>query len=161
MCAAVGWSPVCPRARGGLLPPSGDRRRILEEVKLLRKVVHPNVLEFYGSWFNAEKKQLVFITELFESGARGPRGTLGGGGSSLRACARAGTLKSYLLRYAEFLSMKRVKEFARLILAGLAYLHSERIVRAPRCTGRAGGRGPTCVRRRCTVTSSVTTYSWT
>ena len=50
-------------------------------------------------------------------------------GVARRGPSVAGTLKQHLARYAEFLTLKRVKEFARLILAGLVYLHGQRIVR--------------------------------
>ena len=45
-----------------------ERRRILNEVTLLKKLGHPNLIAFYGAWVNRETEKVVFITELMSSG---------------------------------------------------------------------------------------------
>lgn len=45
-----------------------ERKRILNEVTLLRKLDHKNLIRFFGAWINKEKEQVVFVTELMSSG---------------------------------------------------------------------------------------------
>lgn len=82
--------------------PSGEKSRIIQEVHLLQKLEHKNIINFYGSWFCKEKNQVVFITEIMTSG----------------------TLKSYIKRV-QFVKWKIIKRWCIQILAGLQYLHSQ------------------------------------
>ena len=83
------------------LPP-GEKSRIIQEVQLLQKLEHKNIINFYGSWFLKEKNQVVFITEIMT----------------------AGTLTSYIKRV-QFVKWKIIKRWCIQILEGLEYLHSQ------------------------------------
>lgn len=85
----------------GVLP-STEKNRIIQEVQLLQKLEHKNIINFYGSWFSKEKNQVVFITEIMTSG----------------------TLKSYIKRV-QFVKWKIIKRWCIQILEGLHYLHSQ------------------------------------
>ncbi|CAI5716452.1 unnamed protein product [Peronospora effusa] len=85
----------------GLLP-STEKTRIIQEVQLLQKLEHKNIINFYGSWFSKEKNQVVFITEIMTSG----------------------TLKSYIKRV-QFIKWKIIKRWCIQILEGLHYLHNQ------------------------------------
>ncbi|DBA01866.1 TPA: hypothetical protein N0F65_006014 [Lagenidium giganteum] len=85
----------------GLLP-SMEKTRIIQEVQLLQKLEHKNIINFYGSWFSKEKNQVVFITEIMTSG----------------------TLKSYIKRV-HFVKWKIIRRWCIQILEGLHYLHSQ------------------------------------
>ena len=45
-----------------------ERKRILNEITLLKQLSHQNLIAFYGAWVNKEKEKVVFITELMSSG---------------------------------------------------------------------------------------------
>ena len=77
------------------------RKRIMEEVMLLRRLSHPCLLQFYGSWLLPDSMQVVFVTELFH----------------------AGTLKEFTRKYP--ISMAQVKKYCRSILECLVYLHTQ------------------------------------
>ncbi|KAF4324393.1 hypothetical protein BBO99_00001620 [Phytophthora kernoviae] len=85
----------------GLLPTT-EKTRIIQEVQLLQKLEHKNIINFYGSWFSKEKNQVVFITEIMTSG----------------------TLKSYIKRV-QFIKWKIIKRWCIQILEGLHYLHNQ------------------------------------
>lgn len=85
----------------GVLP-NTEKTRIIQEVQLLQKLEHKNIINFYGSWFSKEKNQVVFITEIMTSG----------------------TLKSYIKRV-QFIKWKIIKRWCVQILEGLHYLHSQ------------------------------------
>jgi len=76
------------------------KRRILNEVTLLRTLEHPNLIGFYGAWFDKAKQSVVFITELMHSG----------------------TLRAFVQRYP--ITRKRLKHYCREILSCLDYLHT-------------------------------------
>ncbi|KDO20336.1 WNK protein kinase [Saprolegnia parasitica CBS 223.65] len=82
--------------------PHGEKARIIQEVELLKKLEHKNIINFYGSWYSKEKNQVVFITEIMT----------------------AGTLKSYIKRV-RFVKWKIMKRWCHQILEGLSYLHSQ------------------------------------
>lgn len=85
----------------GVLPAT-EKTRIIQEVQLLQKLEHKNIINFYGSWFSKEKNQVVFITEIMTSG----------------------TLKSYIKRV-QFIKWKIIKRWCGQILEGLHYLHNQ------------------------------------
>ncbi|KAJ3020852.1 signal transducing kinase of the PAK [Thoreauomyces humboldtii] len=70
-----------------------------EEIEILKRVRHPNIIQFHDCWYN--NTEFVFITELMTSG----------------------TLREYI-RKLQMPNMKIVKRWARQILKGLSYLHS-------------------------------------
>lgn len=70
-----------------------------EEIEILKRVRHPNIIQFHDSWWNGN--EFCFVTELMTSG----------------------TLREYI-RKLQIPNLKIVKRWARQILKGLAYLHS-------------------------------------
>ncbi|CAM9656328.1 unnamed protein product [Chrysoparadoxa australica] len=84
------------------LLPGEEKKRILNEVRLLQNLEHRNLVQFHGSWVNREKEQVIFVTEIVVNG-------------SLREFIR----KVQLIRW------RVVKRWAKQILRGLQYLHSK------------------------------------
>ncbi|KAL2911526.1 hypothetical protein HK105_209015 [Polyrhizophydium stewartii] len=70
-----------------------------QEIEILKRVRHPNIIQFYDCWF--QTSEFVFITELMTSG----------------------TLREYI-RKLQIPNLKIVKRWSRQILKGLSYLHS-------------------------------------
>ncbi|XP_047306940.1 probable serine/threonine-protein kinase WNK4 [Impatiens glandulifera] len=75
--------------------------RLYSEVHILQSLKHKSLIKFYTSWIVPDQYTLNFITELFTSG----------------------TLIQYRKRY-EQVDMRVIKNWARQILQGLAYLHT-------------------------------------
>eukprot|EP00814_Leptocylindrus_danicus_P006809 CAMPEP_0116013304 /NCGR_PEP_ID=MMETSP0321-20121206/5650_1 /TAXON_ID=163516 /ORGANISM="Leptocylindrus danicus var. danicus, Strain B650" /LENGTH=837 /DNA_ID=CAMNT_0003482835 /DNA_START=24 /DNA_END=2538 /DNA_ORIENTATION=+ len=48
--------------------PKSDKIRIINEVRLLEKLNHSNIISFHGSWVNREKETVIFVTEIMSSG---------------------------------------------------------------------------------------------
>lgn len=82
--------------------PKEDRKRIMNEVRLLQNLEHKNLVQFHGSWVNREKEQVVFVTEIVVNGS----------------------LKDFINKV-ELIRWKVVKRWVRQILRGLTYLHSK------------------------------------
>lgn len=49
--------------------PQSERKRIKTEVKLLKDLVHPNVIKYHNSWVNREKEEIILITEIMSAGS--------------------------------------------------------------------------------------------
>ncbi|KAL3743656.1 hypothetical protein ACJRO7_018857 [Eucalyptus globulus] len=79
-----------------------DLEKLYVEVHLLKMSKHENILKFYDSWVDDKKKTINMITELFTSGS----------------------LRQYRKKHKN-VDMKAIKNWARQILQGLAYLHSQ------------------------------------
>lgn len=77
-----------------------DLQRLYSEVHLLKNLNHDSIIRFYASWIDIDRRTFNFITEMFTSG----------------------TLREYRKRY-QRVDMRAVKNWARQILRGLAYLH--------------------------------------
>jgi len=72
-------------------------------VKLLKRLSHPNILQGIATWYDPNKQEVVFITELVIS-----------------------SLKSYILRIKDSKpKLKAIKGWCREILKGLKYLHEQ------------------------------------
>ncbi len=82
--------------------PKTERNRIVNEVRLLERLHHQNIISFHGSWINREQQQVNFVTEILSSG----------------------TLKSFINKV-QVIRWKIAKRWARQILKGLEYLHSQ------------------------------------
>lgn len=82
--------------------PASERRRITEEINLIKTLKHPNIIHFISAWVNRAKDEVVFITEI----------------------VTGGSLKSYLKRI-RYPKLKVIKLWCREILLGLDYLHSQ------------------------------------
>mmetsp|Transcript_33479 Transcript_33479/g.58657 ORF Transcript_33479/g.58657 Transcript_33479/m.58657 type:complete len:566 (-) Transcript_33479:74-1771(-) len=83
--------------------PASERRRITEEINLIKTLKHPNIIHFISAWVNRAKEEVVFITEI----------------------VTGGSLKSYLKRI-RYPKLKVIKLWCREILSGLEYLHSQK-----------------------------------
>lgn len=82
--------------------PKNERNRIVNEVRLLERLHHQNIISFHGSWINREQQQVNFVTEILSSG----------------------TLKSFIDKV-QVIRWKIAKRWAVQILKGLEYLHSQ------------------------------------
>ncbi|MCL7033762.1 hypothetical protein MKW94_027360 [Papaver nudicaule] len=76
--------------------------KLFDEVNLLKTVHHKHIMKMYTSWVDNDKKTLNIITELFNSGS----------------------VRQYRIKHKK-VDMKAVKGWARQILLGLDYLHSQ------------------------------------
>ena len=81
--------------------PRSERQYIVNEVQLLEKLNHSNIISFHGSWVNRELEQVLFVTEILSSG----------------------TLKSFITKV-QVIRWKIAKRWAKQILKGLEYLHN-------------------------------------
>uniref|UniRef100_A0A5B7AFK3 non-specific serine/threonine protein kinase n=1 Tax=Davidia involucrata TaxID=16924 RepID=A0A5B7AFK3_DAVIN len=79
-----------------------DLEKLYSEVHLLKFVKHNNIIKYYNSWIDERTKTVNIITELFTSGS----------------------LRQYRKKHKK-IQMKAVKGWARQILMGLNYLHSQ------------------------------------
>ena len=82
--------------------PKNERNRIVNEVRLLERLHHHNIISFHGSWVNRERQEVNFVTEILSSG----------------------TLKSFINKV-QVIRWKIAKRWALQILKGLEYLHSQ------------------------------------
>ena len=82
--------------------PKAERNRIVNEVRLLERLHHHNIISFHGSWVNRERQEVNFVTEILSSG----------------------TLKSFIDKV-QVIRWKIAKRWARQVLNGLAYLHEQ------------------------------------
>lgn len=82
--------------------PKNERNRIVNEVRLLERLHHQNIISFHGSWVNRERQEVNFVTEILSSG----------------------TLKSFINKV-QVIRWKIAKRWALQILQGLEYLHSQ------------------------------------
>ncbi|ERN13340.1 hypothetical protein AMTRI_Chr09g21650 [Amborella trichopoda] len=78
-----------------------DLERLYSEVHILKSLKHENIMKFYNSWVDDEKRTVNMITELFTSGS----------------------LRLYRKKHKN-VDLKAVKNWTRQILRGLHYLHS-------------------------------------
>lgn len=76
--------------------------RLYSEVHLLRALRHENIIKSYISWVDDEKKTINMITELFTSGS----------------------LRQYRKKH-KSVDTKAIKNWAKQILQGLDYIHSQ------------------------------------
>ncbi|CAM8911033.1 unnamed protein product [Rhodiola kirilowii] len=76
---------------------------LYSEVYLLQSLKHDNIIKFFSSWVDEEKKSAVMITELFTSG----------------------NLRQYRKKHKN-VDLKVIKKWAKQILHGLVYLHSHK-----------------------------------
>jgi len=94
----VAWNKVDLATFGGIDLQEQDR--ILAEIRVLKTLKHKNIMSFYKWWYNEEKGQINFISELFSSG----------------------TLRQYRKKH-KHLGNEVLKHWAWQILCGLVYLH--------------------------------------
>lgn len=49
--------------------PKDEKKRIMNEVRLLQNLTHKNLVQFHGSWVNREREEVIFVTEIMQSGS--------------------------------------------------------------------------------------------
>ncbi|PKA46525.1 putative serine/threonine-protein kinase WNK4 [Apostasia shenzhenica] len=76
--------------------------RLYSEINLLKSLKHKNIMKFYNSWVDNQRKTVNIITELFTSG----------------------NLRQYSQKH-KSVDLKAIKSWAKQILCGLDYLHSQ------------------------------------
>ena len=79
---------------------SDSIQKIKVEIEILKPLKHPNIINFIYCFFNEEKSEIVFITELFSGGS----------------------LAQHLMEF-KYPRLKLVKLWCQEILKGLKYLH--------------------------------------
>ncbi|XP_071689792.1 probable serine/threonine-protein kinase WNK5 [Rutidosis leptorrhynchoides] len=79
-----------------------ELQRLYSEVHLLKNLNHSSIMKFYTTWIDTEKRTFNFITEMFT----------------------AGSLREYRQKYKR-VHIRAIKDWARQILEGLSYLHSQ------------------------------------
>ncbi|CAN6565978.1 unnamed protein product [Malus baccata var. baccata] len=94
----VAWSRVKVDA---VLRSPEDLEKLYSEVHLLKSLKHENIIKFYNSWVDDQKNTINMITELFTSGS----------------------LRQYRKKHKN-VDTKAIRNWARQILRGLAFLHS-------------------------------------
>lgn len=80
-----------------------DKEKIRDEVLLIQKLHHPNIIHFIKAWHNPRREEVVFITEIMTGGS----------------------LKQYLKKF-KHPHLRVIKQWCREILEGLKYLHSQK-----------------------------------
>ncbi|CAH9124939.1 unnamed protein product [Cuscuta epithymum] len=95
----VAWNQVC--LNDALQTPE-NLERLYTEIHLLRSLKHDNIIKLHSSWVDTEKKTINMITELFCSGS----------------------LRQYRKKH-KVVDIKAIKKWARQILQGLHYLHTQ------------------------------------
>ncbi|CAH1416465.1 unnamed protein product [Lactuca virosa] len=95
----VAWNQV--RINDVLQSPD-DFGKLYSEVRILKSLKHKNTIKLFDSWIDTKNKTLNMITELFTSG----------------------NLRQYSKKH-KSVDMKAIKNWARQILHGLDYLHSQ------------------------------------
>ena len=83
--------------------PKGDRVRVKSEIDLIKKLDHKNIIHFISAWYNNERQEVVFITELITGGS----------------------LKKYVKKIKRP-RLKVIKGWCKQILQGLVYLHEQK-----------------------------------
>lgn len=77
-----------------------DLEKVSEEINLLKKLNHPNIINYISGWFDEDKKEIVIITEIFSGGS----------------------LRKHLNKIQKP-RLKLIKHWIKEILKGLKYLH--------------------------------------
>ncbi|KAD4982757.1 hypothetical protein R6Q59_002385 [Mikania micrantha] len=96
----VAWNKV--RINDDVLQSPDDYKTLYSEVHLLKSLKHKNIIKLHDSWIDIQNKTLNMITELFTSG----------------------NLRQYRKKH-KSVDLKAIKNWARQILNGLDYLHSQ------------------------------------
>ncbi|CAN8272783.1 unnamed protein product [Cochlearia groenlandica] len=95
----VAWNLVCIE---DVMQLPGQLERLYSEVHLLKALKHENIIKLFNSWVDEKNKTINMITELFTSGS----------------------LRLYRKKHRQ-VDPKAIKNWARQILKGLNYLHSQ------------------------------------
>jgi WNK lysine deficient protein kinase len=126
----IAWNEVLLKRYG-----QRERKRIMNEVTMLRTLSHPNLISFYGAFVkkdNKEDEKVVFITELMSSG----------------------TLKDFCNKYP--IPLKQIKRYCREVLECLHYLHTPQAAAAAAVSNQVAVTGSTTGSTSTTSTSGTT-----
>lgn len=82
-----------------------DKIRINNEIKILKNITHPNILNIMDVWYNKEKNEVVFITPLLSY-----------------------NLKKFIDRYYSCIKTVHKIKWIKQIINGILYLHTENII---------------------------------
>jgi len=96
---AIDWEEGFEVAWSSTQTSKAEYNELNEEIEILKRVRHPNIINFHDCWYN--NNEIIFITELMTSG----------------------TLREYIKKL-QFPYLKIIKRWSRQILKGLYYLHS-------------------------------------
>ena len=80
-----------------------ENEKIRNEVAIILRLNHPNIVHFIKAWHNREKQEVVFVTEIMTGGS----------------------LREYLKRI-KSPHLRVIKQWCKGILNGLSYLHSQK-----------------------------------
>ncbi|CAE7650484.1 Wnk3 [Symbiodinium sp. CCMP2456] len=78
------------------------KKRISDEIQMLKNLKHPKIIAFINAWTNKEQEKVCFITER----------------------VTGGSLLQYIKRINAPLKLKVIRNWCRQILEGLNYLHT-------------------------------------
>lgn len=77
--------------------------KIYEEISIMKRLDHPNIIKYVNGWYDKEKKEVVIITEILPGGS--------------------------IIHYLRFITtsprLRLIKSWIREILIGLDYLHTK------------------------------------
>uniref|UniRef100_A0A0D9XPC0 non-specific serine/threonine protein kinase n=1 Tax=Leersia perrieri TaxID=77586 RepID=A0A0D9XPC0_9ORYZ len=96
----VAWGKVEINDR--IMGSSKELQRLRTEIQLLKSLQHKHILKLYASWVDTNKRTVNIVTELFTSG----------------------NLREYRTKHKN-VDMKAMRRWAKQILTGLEYLHSQ------------------------------------
>jgi WNK lysine deficient protein kinase len=96
---AIDWEEGFEVAWSSTQTSKAEYQELNEEIEILKRVRHPNIINFHDCWYN--NNEIIFITELMTSG----------------------TLREYIKKL-QVPYLKIIKRWSRQILKGLYYLHS-------------------------------------
>ena len=82
-----------------------DKIRIYNEIQILKKLNHPNIINIIDVWYNKEKKQVVFTVPLFSY-----------------------NLKKFIEKYYLHISTEHKIKWVKQLINGISYLHSQDII---------------------------------
>ncbi|BAF27661.1 probable serine/threonine-protein kinase WNK6 [Oryza sativa Japonica Group] len=97
----VAWGKVEINER--IMGSSKELQRLRTEIQLLKSLQHKHILKLYASWVDTNRRTVNIVTELFTSG----------------------NLREYRTKHKK-VDMKAMRRWAKQILTGLEYLHSQK-----------------------------------
>ena len=80
-----------------------EKERVRDEIMMIQKLKHPNIIHFIKAWHNKDREEVIFITEIMTGGS----------------------LKQYLKKIRSP-HLRVIKQWCKGILSGLQYLHSHK-----------------------------------
>ena len=81
-----------------------EQAKVQQECKMLQRLNHSNILKIRDKWSNADKEELIFVTDIIQNGS----------------------LRKYFKK--RKINLKSIKHICKQILLALNYLHNEQNV---------------------------------